>query len=158
MLSTSPALVGLAPSRANRIGRSRRIHWFSIDTARTPPLFPFIYLLCLSFPSFQCHRFVYSFDTLPPLPYDITFVGTGSNVYKEAPHVRCEYRVPRAHPAPSLSHRLPVRNASVPPPPLRLLQAPFSFLPFPFAHPHSIYPWSSLPLGTTLQYSRAVRS
>ena len=45
----------------------------------------------------------------------MTFVGTGSNVYKEAPLVRCEYRVPRAHPAPSLSHRLPVRNASVPP-------------------------------------------
>ena len=57
-LSTSPALVGLALSWANRIGWSRRIHWFSIDTACTPPLFLFIYLLCLYFPSSQCHRFV----------------------------------------------------------------------------------------------------
>ena len=34
--STSPALVSLMPSWANRIGWSRRIHWFSIDTACMP--------------------------------------------------------------------------------------------------------------------------
>ena len=54
-LSTSPALVGLAPSWANRIGWSRRIQ---LTQPVRPPLFLFIYLLCLSFPSSQCHRFV----------------------------------------------------------------------------------------------------
>ena len=87
-------------------------------------------------------------------------------------HIICLRRVPRAHPAPSLSHHLPAQSPTSAlgaisftslactervRAPLRLLQAPFSFLPFPFAHPHSIYPWSSLPLGTTLQYSRAVQ-
>ena len=124
--SGSPAFVGLAPSRANAIGVEGSPGPVIAQPVRSSSS-PFVYLssAMTPFPPPSCHCLVAILIALTT--HTIQMATRRYDPFKYLPFVCYENRIPRAHPTPSLSNRLPARNASVSP--FRLPQAPF-LLPF----------------------------